>query len=132
MHQKMILLVEDDPVNRKVLRRQLQKIGYDVTDCTDGEVALAYWISACQGEKPMPVLILTDCHMPKMDGYALTQAIRQNSPEGKGANFPILAITANRFGEELQKCEDAGVNDVLVKPVSIENLKEALSYWETK
>jgi signal transduction histidine kinase len=85
--ERLILLAEDNETNRDVVFEQLRLLGYAVEVADDGVAALAMWRTGRYA------LLLTDCHMPRMDGFALTAAIRAEEP--LHGHLPIIAITAN-------------------------------------
>lgn len=118
-----VLLVDDHPINLAVLRRQVSLLGLQGELAEDGEAALALW------RNKKIDLIITDCHMPRMDGYSLATTIRNIETENKKNHIPIIAYTANALGEEKQICRDAGMDDVLVKPANMAKLREILLLW---
>jgi CheY-like chemotaxis protein len=75
-------------------------------------------------------LILTDCHMPVMDGYQLSESVRIEEP--LGSRIPIIAITADALKGTAQKCVDAGMNDYLTKPMKLQQLSEVLEKWTSQ
>ncbi|PHM75089.1 multi-sensor hybrid histidine kinase [Xenorhabdus kozodoii] len=110
-----ILVVDDHPINQNLLVEQLNSIGFNTSMVNDGIEAIEYL-------KNNPTdIILTDVNMPNMDGYELTQYLRD-----KGYIKPIIGITANALAEEKQRCAKVGMNDCLSKPVSLAILKETL------
>ncbi|MBI5165840.1 MAG: response regulator [Magnetospirillum sp.] len=114
-----ILVAEDHPVNQQVILRQLRLLGHEPTVYPDGAAALAAWQST-------PVaLVITDCHMPVMDGFQLTAAIRAIDAT-TGIRTPILALTANALSGEADRCQAAGMDGYLAKPVDLARLKDAL------
>ena len=116
-----ILVAEDNPVNRMVITRLLRLLGYEADIVDDGLQAAASWR---QGHYD---LVLTDCHMPEMDGFALARLIRaEEAPEQR---TPIVAFTAAATSDEVRECHEAGMDDFLPKPVDLERLKAALSRW---
>ncbi|MFZ1712277.1 MAG: ATP-binding protein [Nitrosomonas sp.] len=117
----MILVAEDNEINQKVIRQQLALLGYAVDIATNGREALQRW------ESGVYALILTDLHMPEMDGYELTKIIRANKSDGN--RIPIIALTANALKGESDKCRALGMNDYLTKPVQLEQLKTVLENW---
>ena len=119
---RMILVAEDNDINQKVIRNQLDLLGYACDIASNGEEALELW------GKNQYSLLLTDLHMPIIDGYELTAAIRRQEKKGK-KKLPILAFTANATKGERKACIDAGMNDYLPKPVPLENLKQKLARW---
>ncbi|MGQ7844022.1 CHASE domain-containing protein [Granulosicoccus sp. 3-233] len=114
-----ILVVEDDSVNRMVIKRQLAILGQTAEFAENGQEALEKWRSRRYG------MIFTDLHMPIMDGYTMTRAIRQEeSPEQR---IPVVALTANALSGEPRRAAEAGVDGYLTKPLQLESLKEAVS-----
>lgn len=118
-----ILLVEDNVINQEVAVDLLNKVGLRVECANDGQQALE---KVHNGHYD---LILMDIHMPNMDGLDATRSIRQ-FPEGQ--NIPILAMTANAFNEDRDKCLAAGMNDFVPKPINLDQLYSALAHWLPK
>ena len=119
---QLILAVEDHPVNRQVLKRQLHTLGYAVELAENGSIALDMWQQNDYG------LIITDCHMPEMDGFEMTAAIRAIE-EQKGGHIPIIAATANALQGEADNCIRAGMDGYLSKPIDLESLRDELAKW---
>lgn len=117
----MILVAEDHPTNRAVIARQLEAMGYDYTLVEDGQQALDA-MAAVNFD-----LLITDCHMPHLDGYALTRRIRAREPHGH--RLPILALSASALPEQVQRCVEAGMDDFLAKPVQFAQLREKLEHY---
>ncbi|WP_412480700.1 response regulator [Azonexus sp. IMCC34839] len=115
-----ILLVEDEPVNREIAQCLLQDAGQQVDTAVDGTEAVALV------RQNRYDLILMDMQMPKMDGLQATRLIRL-LPEGH--DLPILALTANAFGEDRARCIEAGMNDFIAKPVEPAALFESVLRW---
>jgi two-component system, sensor histidine kinase and response regulator len=113
-----VLVAEDNPVNQKVAQRFLERLGCTVSIAADGADAVA--ISARERFD----VILMDMQMPVMDGLAATRAIRAR--EGGGARTPIVALTANALAGQFQSCLDAGMDDVLTKPLDPARLEDVL------
>jgi CheY-like chemotaxis protein len=106
-------------VNQKVILLQLKKLGYEANAVTNG-------LDAVERVQKTPYdVVLMDCHMPEMNGYEATQAIRQIA--GRAQLIKIIAVTANADPEERKKCLDAGMDDYLIKPIKIEKLSQVLS-----
>jgi len=120
--QGRILLVEDNPVNRKVATRILEKLGMEMIVAEDGQAALDQLANG-----PFD-LVLMDCQMPVLDGYATTRQIR-DAEKKSGHHQIIIALTANTEGEYRQHCLDAGMDDYLAKPYRIEALADILNRW---
>ncbi|WP_207458057.1 response regulator [Azospirillum sp. SYSU D00513] len=113
---RLILVAEDHPTNRQVILRQLALLGYRAEVAENGLEALAMWRSRAYD------LLLTDCQMPEMDGYALARAIR--AEEGAGSvRMPIVAITANAMEDEAHRCHAAGMDGSIAKPLEIRQLQ---------
>ena len=119
---RKILVAEDHVVNREVIQRQLDLLGYDVDVVDDGRQALKKY-SLHQYD-----LLLTDCHMPEMDGYELTKAIRELE-SGSESRLPIIAITANAMQGEAERCYESGMDDFITKPVELKQLNKLLIRW---
>lgn len=110
-----ILLVEDNPVNRELIQQQLEELGYGVDAAENGKEALLAW------DPQAHVAVLTDINMPIMDGYQLAAALRSRAP-----HLPILAVTATALASERERCRQAGITDLLLKPLNLGNLARAL------
>lgn len=118
-----ILIVEDNAVNRKVLLKQVEMLGYEVLAATNGEEALKVW------DQQAVDLIFMDCLMPVMDGYEATTMIRERerlNPEKKSV---IIGLTASALPGDREKCLAAGMDDYLAKPAFVVDLKRAFSRW---
>ncbi|MGF1769937.1 ATP-binding protein [Enterovibrio makurazakiensis] len=116
----VILCAEDQPTNRMVLERQLTSLGYRYEMTSNGVEALAAWKS---GQYP---IVLTDCHMPEMDGFELVAEIRRLEAD-KHQKTLMIAITANALVGEEENCEQAGMDDYIAKPVELEKLRAVLA-----
>jgi signal transduction histidine kinase/ActR/RegA family two-component response regulator len=116
-----ILVVEDHPVNQMVATRALVTLGYLANVVPGGEAALEA-MENCRFD-----LILMDCQMPGMDGYAATAEIRRRE-RGRG-RIPIVAMTANPIEGDRQRCMDAGMDDYLPKPIRLAALGKMLECW---
>lgn len=118
---RLILVAEDDTVNQRLISLQLDSLGYAAEIAGDGIEALRMWRSGRYA------LLLTDLRMPKMDGYMLTEHIRQEE-EGR-ERMPILALSANILGDEKRSARDSGIDQYLTKPIEIKSLQDALQRW---
>ncbi len=114
-----ILVAEDNLTNQALVLNQLQTLGYTAEVVTNGQEALNKMINTDYQ------LLLTDCNMPLIDGYTLAKTIRQ----GGNQLLPIIAITADAFPEKKAECLEAGMNDVITKPVDLETLKNTLEKY---
>ena len=118
-----ILVVDDDFTSRKVCERYLKSLGCKVDAVDDGISALfRLKDSPCEYD-----VVLMDCQMPRMDGYATTVEIRKLDSEAK--HVPIIATTAHVGDGEREKCIAAGMDDYLPKPLNLDNLAEKISHW---
>ncbi|TGK87980.1 response regulator [Leptospira bourretii] len=122
-HIPRILAVDDHSVNLELLIRQLESFGLQADGAEDGEKAIKLWL------KNKYDLIITDCHMPVKDGYTLTKEIRNFESSNYQKKIPIIAYTANVLSEENEHCLSVGMDDVLIKPARLNNLKQTLLKW---
>lgn len=116
-----VLVVEDDLTNRQVVSGLLAKLGCIVDVAEDGDAAVE-----AAGNKSFD-LILMDCWLPEKNGFEATELIRKQ--KGTGRHIPIVAITADKRSGVQQRCFDAGMDDVLLKPVSGPLLSKTLEKW---
>jgi CheY-like chemotaxis protein len=116
-----ILIAEDNPVNQRVARLQVKQFGFEADIVDNGEEALAAL------ERSEYTLILMDCHMPGMDGYAATRELRRR--EAGVRRIPVIALTANAYASDREACLEAGMDDYLSKPVTLQDLGQRLSRW---
>lgn len=121
----LVLVVEDNPVNQKVIGHQLALLGLAVEMVGDGVEALALWRAGRTTRRH--ALLLTDLHMPGIDGYALAATIR--AEEAGGSRLPIVALSANALSGEIERCRSAGMDDYLSKPVRTDQLGEMIRRW---
>ncbi len=118
--QTRILLAEDNPINQEVALELLRGVGLQADLAVNGQKAVE------MVNQQDYDLILMDMQMPIMDGLSATRAIRQSE---RGRSLPILAMTANAFSEDRQRCLDAGMNDHVAKPVDPSNLYTMMIKW---
>jgi CheY-like chemotaxis protein/HPt (histidine-containing phosphotransfer) domain-containing protein len=116
---RLVLVAEDDETNQKVILRQLALLGVAAEVASNGKQALELWRSGDYG------LLLTDLHMPTMDGYELARAIRVEE-QGR-QRMPIAALTATALKGESERCHAAGMDKYLTKPLQLADLRAALA-----
>jgi CheY-like chemotaxis protein/signal transduction histidine kinase len=121
-----VLLVEDHPVNQLLAQTMLDQIGCDVVVASDGREAVERF-EAARGA-PFD-LVLMDCQMPVMDGFAASRAIRWMETREQLAHTPIVAMTANSESEGGPACREAGMDDYVTKPVAMSRLTQAVIDW---
>lgn len=118
-----ILLAEDNSINQMVAVRGLRNYGCKVDVVADGKEVL-------NAIRRIPYdLILMDCQMPEMDGYEASKIIRSSQTLGEVANVPIIALTANVFADNRERCLSSGMNDFVLKPIDFDILAERIAYW---
>ena len=117
-----LLVVDDNTANQALLRIQLETLGFAVDVVADGADALLKWQGGSYA------LILTDRQMPGMDGLALTRSIRAAEADSRG-HIPIIGITASQQPEDLDACRASGMDDILIKPIGLDELRLRLDRW---
>ncbi len=117
-----ILVVEDHPTNQQLILNQLEILGLPCDLAEDGQKGLSLW------ETMGYTLILSDIHMPVMNGYDFAHSVREEE-KIKGGHIPMIALTANALAGEADKCKKAGMDDFLSKPATIEQLRAKLIKW---
>ncbi|PIA93074.1 Hybrid signal transduction histidine kinase J [Cercospora beticola] len=126
-----VLVVEDNPVNQQIALKTIKKLGFPVRAVWNGQEALEY-LAAPSSERPRPSVILMDVQMPIMDGYRATWTIRNDKAFALNADVqgtPIVAMTASAIQGDREKCQAAGMDDYLAKPVKKVNLEKMLIKW---
>lgn len=122
----LILVAEDNDINQVVIREQLRLLGLVADVVYDGREALSRWLVTDYA------VILSDIHMPNMDGYQLVEAIRQQEASKGRRHTPIVALTAIALKEVSENHASIGWDDYLVKPLPLTSLKAALEKWLPK
>ncbi|MBF0459759.1 MAG: response regulator [Magnetococcales bacterium] len=117
-----VLVVEDNPINRQVIRELLERVGVTVEEANHGGTALRLLQTASYD------LVLMDVQMPEMDGLTATRIIRSNR---QFDTLPIIAMTAHAMEEDKQKCLEVGMNDHIGKPIDLKELYRTLAKWAT-
>jgi CheY-like chemotaxis protein len=118
-----VLCADDFEMNRALIQRQLKVLGVNARVVDSGGAALEAWRDGDFS------LMITDCHMPGLDGYGLARAIRAEEASSNRTRMPILAWTANAFESEIGLCVEAGMDACLSKPCDLQRLHDALSPW---
>jgi PAS domain S-box-containing protein len=124
----LVLVVEDNPVNQKVATNMIEKLGYRVNVAANGREAVASL------EHIAYALVFMDCQMPEMDGFEATRVIRHREEHlrqagGEPTHLPIIAMTANAMQEDRDRCQAAGMDDFISKPVTMKSLATVLNRW---
>lgn len=117
-----ILVAEDNTVNQKVVKHQLGKLGCKPTLVSNGKEVL----DATEHQKYD--LVLMDCQMPEMDGYAATEALRKR--EGSTRHTPIIAMTAHADDRERKRCQEVGMDEFISKPVKLAELAAMIKKYK--
>ena len=121
-----ILVAEDNEINALLARALLTRLGHQPTVAQNGAAALESYLAAVRAGTPFDY-VLMDVNMPEMDGIEATRRIRAAEAASGAARAPIVALTANAFGEDREACLAAGMDDFLVKPLDREKLAELLA-----
>ena len=118
-----VLIAEDNPINQTIAVKIVEKMGCHADAVGNG-------LEAVNALKNFPYdLILMDCHMPEMDGFEATKAIREFEKENNRKPIPIIALTASAMSSDKDQCFQSGMNDYLTKPVDIPRIHSALLKW---
>ncbi len=118
-----ILVVDDTAMNQMVARRQLATLGFTCDVAGNGREALSRIGARAYA------LVLADCRMPEMDGYEMTRRLRGLESDLGLEHLPVVAMTANALQGDAEKCRQAGMDDYITKPVSLEALARTLKRW---
>ena len=120
------MVVEDNPVNQKVIRIILERGGYHYEIAMDGlEAVQKYQANAYD-------LVLMDCQMPILDGLSASASIRKFELASKKGRCPIVAMTANTMKGDEERCLAAGMDDFLAKPFKSQDLLKVINRWEMR
>ncbi|MGB7259647.1 MAG: ATP-binding protein [Pseudolabrys sp.] len=120
-----ILVAEDNEINALLARALLSRLGHRPVTASNGEAAVESWLAARAAGAPYD-LVLMDVHMPGVDGLEATRRMRAIESETKAARTRIVALTANAYAEDRDACLEAGMDDLLIKPLDRDRLAEAL------
>ncbi|KAF2468202.1 uncharacterized protein BDR25DRAFT_58603 [Lindgomyces ingoldianus] len=127
-----ILVVEDNQINQQIALKTIKKLHFSVNAVWNGQEALDYLLKEPSPEHPRPHIILMDVQMPIRDGYSATHAIRTEAPFKDipdVRHVPIVAMTASAIQGDKEKCQQAGMDDYLAKPVKAKLLEKMLVRW---
>ncbi|EHY59828.1 hypothetical protein HRR83_008365 [Exophiala dermatitidis] len=138
--QYHILVVEDNPVNQQIALRFIKALGFSASAVWNGKEALEYLLKATSSDMtseqaqayPMPSLILMDVQMPVLDGYRTTHMMRYHAPFTSIpviSRIPVVAMTASAIHGDREKCEKAGMDDYMAKPVKRTLLEQKIMKW---
>lgn len=118
-----VLIAEDNPINQTIAVKIVEKVGCRADAVGNG-------LEAVTALKSFPYdLVLMDCHMPEMDGFEATRAIREFEKQNNKKQIPIIALTASAMNSDKDLCLQAGMNDYLTKPVDVSRIHSALQKW---
>ncbi len=115
-----VLIVDDNPINRKVVAGTCKRLNWQSDTANDGRQAVQLL------EQKEYDLVLMDCQMPEMDGYEATSIIRDTASKVKNHDIPVIAVTASSGEENRKRCLDAGMDDFITKPVKLPILKDTV------
>ncbi|WP_372966660.1 response regulator, partial [Marinobacter sp.] len=121
--RKRVLLVEDNPVNRLLTKRLLEKLGCEVMIANDGRAARTLW------QLHSFDIIFMDCVMPHMDGFEATRKLREWEHKRNLPRVPVVALTASAMEKDEEQCRAAGMDAFVPKPVNLEMLRAVLEQY---
>lgn len=127
LKNKRILICEDNELNAEIIQKLLLKVGCIVKIAKNGKQGLEYFNLAPQKSFDA---ILMDIRMPILNGFETTEIIRESS-YSNAKTIPIIALTANAYDIDKQKCKEVGMNDHLSKPIETDKLYKTLNYYLT-
>jgi CheY-like chemotaxis protein len=126
-----VLVVEDNAINQNYAVQIIRRLGFPVQAVWNGRDALEY-LANPTAATPRPHIILMDCQMPIMDGYETTRRLRNSADVSIHASLrkiPVIALTASAIKGDKEKCEAAGMDDYITKPVAKQDLERVLVRW---
>ncbi len=121
-----ILVAEDNPINQELTMAMVEKAGHDCVMVPDGRKAVEAALKASRDGKPYD-MVLMDMQMPELDGLQAARAIRDAGIDAE--TMPILAVTANAYADDIERCIEAGMQAHLAKPLRLDSLCAAISAW---
>ncbi|BBT41486.1 transporter substrate-binding domain-containing protein [Pseudomonas putida] len=116
-----VLVVDDYPANRLLLAQQLDFLGHHARVAEDGSQALRLWL------KEHFDVVISDCNMPQLNGYALARAIREHERRSGRSRCRLIGLTASAMTRERRRCRAVGMDDCLFKPLGLDSLQRALA-----
>lgn len=119
-----LLVVDDNPINRIVIKAMVQRMGGQITEAVDGQQG----VDAVMGGERFD-LVLMDVQMPLLDGYDATRRIRQWEQENFRPRLPIVALTADACEADRRRARESGMDDCLAKPLKFEELRALFARW---
>ncbi|KAI9812484.1 MAG: hypothetical protein M1827_004715 [Pycnora praestabilis] len=127
-----VLVVEDNAINQQIALKTIRKLNFSVNAVWNGKEALEYLLGGPSPSQPRPDIILMDVQMPVLDGYRATHLLRHHAPYTDSPELrtiPIVAMTASAIQGDREKCQKAGMDDYLAKPVKGKTLEKMLLKW---
>jgi two-component system sensor histidine kinase/response regulator len=121
--RRKVLVAEDQPVNWMLVERLLANRGHSVRNAINGQQALEMLEDECYD------LVLMDCQMPVLDGFAATRELRLREATTHAGHTPVIAMTANAMEGDRERCLAAGMDDYLAKPITSRAIDEVLARW---
>lgn len=119
-----VLLVDDNPINRRVAEIMLGQFGLEVVQATNGQECLDRLDAGLR-----PVFILMDVQMPVLDGLSATRLIREREAREYCRRTPVIALTGGVFEDDATRCRDAGMDDFLAKPLDAAQFRRVVTRW---
>jgi len=123
----LALLVDDNPVNRMVAEVMLGELGIEVLTASDGQECLDQLAAGLS-----PTFIFMDVQMPVMDGLTATRRLREQELATGQPRVPVIALTGGVFADDAVRCQEAGMDDFLAKPISFDLLKTIVDKWQPR
>lgn len=123
LRHSRVMVIEDHPTNQAMMAWRLQQLGVPHVLVDDGQQALDRLAQESFD------LVITDCRMPVLDGFGFTRLLREREGRNGQARLPVLALTASVLDDDARRCREAGMDDVLAKPLSLGTLRQALLRW---
>lgn len=123
LREARVLVIEDHPTNQAMMARRLQQLGVPHVIVGDGQQGLDRLSSESFD------LVITDCRMPVLDGFGFTRLLREREGRTGQPRLAVLALTASVLDDDARRCREAGMDEVLAKPLSLATLRAALLRW---